>query len=355
MATPLTAILDAGPSSASSFTFNSDGSFDYTPNTGYVGTDSFTYHVNDGLADSNTATVTIDVTNNAPYTMDDGFTTLHDVTISDDGSGVLGNDWDDDGDPITAALDAGTSNGTLTYFNSDGSFEYVPNTGFVGTDSFTYHVNDGLVDSDPATVTIDVTNNAPYTMDDGFTTLHDVTISDDGSGVLGNDWDDDGDPITAALDAGTSNGTLTYFNSDGSFEYVPNTGFVGTDSFTYHVNDGLVDSNIATVTIDVTNNAPYTMDDGFTTLHDVTLSDDGSGVLGNDWDDDGDPITAALDAGPSDGTLTYFNSDGSFEYVPEAGFVGTDSFIYHVNDGLIDSDPATVTIDVYNNCALCDG
>ena len=180
-------------------------------------------------------------------------------------------------------------------------------------------------------------------MDDGFTTLHDVTLSDDGSGVLGNDWDDDGDPITAALDAGPSDGTLTYFNSDGSFEYVPEAGFVGTDSFTYHINDGLVDSDPATITIDVTDQQPVAVDDEFFILTDTILDDSD---IGNDFDDDADALTAVLVTGPAHGTFTYFNSDGTFEYVPDADWAGIDSFTYYVNDGVENSDPATDDIKV---------
>ena len=78
-------------------------------------------------------------------------------------------------------------------------------------------------------------------------------------GVLSNDSDDDGDEITAVLDNDVLSGTLT-LNTDGSFTYTPDTNFVGTDSFTYHANDGTDDSNIVTVTITVTAN-PIT---GFT-------------------------------------------------------------------------------------------
>ena len=348
------ATLDTGPTNGTLTYFNPDGSFEYVPNAAWVGTDSFTYHVNDGLVDSNIATVTIDVTNQAPVANDDYYSTLHDQTITEFAPGVVGNDWDNDGDDIynSATLDTGPTNGTLTYFNPDGSFEYVPNTHWTGTDTFTYHVNDGLVDSNIATVTIDVTNQAPVANDDFYSTLHDQTITEFAPGVVGNDWDNDGDDIynSATLDTGPTNGTLTYFNPDGSFEYVPNAAWVGTDSFTYHVNDGLVDSNIATVTIDVTNQAPVANDDYYSTLHDQTITEFAPGVVGNDWDNDGDDIynSATLDTGPTNGTLTYFNPDGSFEYVPNAAWVGTDSFTYHVNDGLADSNIATVTIDVTN-------
>ena len=69
--------------------------------------------------------------------------------------------------------------------------------------------------------------------------------------VLANDSDPEGSALTAILVSGPSNGTLT-LNSDGTFNYAPNAGFSGTDSFTYKANDGILDSNVATVTITVT-------------------------------------------------------------------------------------------------------
>jgi VCBS repeat-containing protein len=68
-------------------------------------------------------------------------------------------------------------------------------------------------------------------------------------------------------------------------------------------------------------------------------------VLGNDTDPDGDPLTAALESGPSHGTVT-LNADGSFDYTPDADFNGTDTFTYKANDGTADSNIATVTITV---------
>jgi len=68
--------------------------------------------------------------------------------------------------------------------------------------------------------------------------------------VLGNDTDADLDPLTAVLNVGPTNGTLT-LNPNGSFTYTPNPGFSGLDAFTYHANDGSADSNVVTVAIDV--------------------------------------------------------------------------------------------------------
>ena len=91
---------------------------------------------------------------------------------------------------------------------------------------------------------------APVALPDAYATDEDTTLKVAAPGVLGNDSDTDGDPLTAVLDTATSDGTLT-LNSDGSFDYDPDPDFNGSDSFTYHANDGSDDSNTATVTITV--------------------------------------------------------------------------------------------------------
>ncbi len=239
---PVTAMLVDDVTNGT-LTFNADGSFDYTPNAGYVGNDSFTYKLSDGLTDSNTSTVTINVLNNAPSASDDSYMVTHDQTLNEAAPGVIGNDsGDTDGDPVTAILVDDVANGTLT-FNADGSFDYTPNGGYVGNDRFTYKLNDGLADSNTSTVTINVLNNAPSASDDSYMVTHDQTLSEAAPGVIGNDsGDTDGDPVTAILVDDVTNGTLT-FNADGSFNYTPNAGYVGSDSFTYKLNDGLADSN----------------------------------------------------------------------------------------------------------------
>ena len=81
-------------------TLNADGSFTYTPDANFNGTDSFTYKANDGTADSNTATVTITVTavNDAPVAANDTYTTNEDTPLTVTAPDVLANDTDVDGD-----------------------------------------------------------------------------------------------------------------------------------------------------------------------------------------------------------------------------------------------------------------
>src|SRR5438445_11073627 len=92
-------------------------------------------------------------------------------------------------------------------------------------------------------------------------------------GVLGNDTDAEGDALTASLVSGPTHGTLT-FNGDGSFTYVPEANYNGTDSFTYKANDGVADSTVTTVTLTISgvNDPPVANDDSYTTNEDTTLT-----------------------------------------------------------------------------------
>src|SRR5213075_1623130 len=334
----------------------------------YNGPDSFTYKANDGLADSPTnATVNITVTpvNDPPGTSgaivaDDAYTTPEDTTLTVSAPGVLANDGDVDGDPITAILVDSPAHGTLG-LNSDGSFTYTPALNYNGPDSFTYKANDGQADSPTnATVSITVTpvNDPPGTSggivaDDAYTTPEDTTLTVVAPGVLANDTDIDGDPITAILVDSPAHGTLG-LNSDGSFTYTPALNYNGPDTFTYKANDGQADSPTnATVSITVTpvNDPPGTSggivaDDSYTTPEDTTLMVTAPGVLANDTDVDADPLTAILVSSPAHGTLN-LNSDGSFTYSPALNYNGPDSFTYKANDGQADSPTnATVSITV---------
>lgn len=94
--------------------------------------------------------------NDAPVAVDDTYTTSEDTPLTVVVPGVLGNDTDVEGDTLTAGLVSGPAHGTLTLY-ADGSFIYTPDTGWLGTDSFTYAASDGTANSNPATVTLTVT------------------------------------------------------------------------------------------------------------------------------------------------------------------------------------------------------
>ncbi|MCS7159791.1 MAG: Ig-like domain-containing protein, partial [Gemmatales bacterium] len=202
--------------------------------------------------------------------------------------------------------------------------------------SFTFTWTDGLSPGNPATVWINVYNNAPVASDAYYTILHDTELTGQLYG-----YDPDGDAITAQLVSGPSHGSLT-FDANGTFTYTPNQRFVGSDSFTFTWTDGLSPGDTATVWINVYNNAPVASDAYYTILHDTELT---GHVYG--YDPDGDPMTCQLLRLPLHGRLS-LNADGSFTYLPDEGYVGQDSFEYAWHDGLILGSPALVTIHVEN-------
>lgn len=345
----LTAVLVAGPSHGT-LTLNANGSFNYSPNANYNGPDSFTYKVNDGVADSSIVTVSLTITpvNTAPVAFADSYTTAEDTLLSIAANGILANDTDADSDALTAVLVAGPSHGRLT-LSSNGSFAYSPDANFNGPDSFTYQASDGTLDSAVTTVNLTVTavNDAPVASGEVYSTAEDVLLAVMAGGVLSNDIDADGNALRAILVTPPSHGTLT-LNADGSFVYFPISNYNGPDSFAYRANDGLTDSNPVTVDITVTpaNDAPVGINDGYQTNQGVALTVPATtGVLANDRDVDGDTLSAAVTTNPANGVVA-FNSNGSFTYTPRAGFSGIDSFVYLASDGLLNSNLVTVTIDV---------
>ena len=108
----------------------------------------------------------------------------------------------------------------------------------------------------------------------GYRINEDTTLNASLPGVLSNDFDADSDPLQALLVTGPSNAASFTLNPDGSFSYTPIANFNGTDSFTYRVNDGTVNSNIATVTIlvDPVNDAPVVDLNGVGAGQDVTTA-----------------------------------------------------------------------------------
>lgn len=335
---------------------SSDGTLTFTPAANAYGAATVTVraHDNGGTAnggtdtsDNQSFTIVVTPVNDAPLGADDSYETLEDTTLSISARGVLANDTDMEGDPLTVALLSGPSHGSL-FLNADGSFLYSPSANFTGTDSFTYRANDGAADSNIVTVSILVTpvNNAPVAMGDYFSTQEDTVMSIAASGLLTNDMDVESDPLSAILVSGPSHGTLA-LSLDGSFSYSPHTNFAGEDSFIYKANDGTADSNEVTVNLTVTptNDIPTAKGDTYSTPEDTALSIAASGVLANDVDVESDPLTAILVSGPNNGTLS-LNADGSFSYTPSANFNGVDSFTYKANDGAADSNEVTVTIDV---------
>jgi VCBS repeat-containing protein len=256
----LTAVLVTGPTQGT-LALATDGAYRYTPEAGYGGTDTFTYAAHDGTAASLPATVTITVTevNRPPTGSADTYSGTEDEPLAVAAPGVLANDTDPDGDALSAVLVTGPAHGQLD-LAADGSFTYTPEPEFHGADSFTYTAGDGSTDSEPVTVTIEVVavNHPPVAGAEAYATGAGESLVVAAPGVLGNDSDPDGDELTAVLLSDTAHGELE-LAGDGSFTYTPGDGFSGVDTFTYKANDGITDSQVVTVTLQVTPPTGHTL------------------------------------------------------------------------------------------------
>jgi VCBS repeat-containing protein len=245
----LTAIKLTNPQHGT-LNLNSNGSFVYTPTPGFTGNDSFTYKANDGALDSNVATVSITVNpfNTPPQATADNYSTAEDTTLNVPPPGVLGNDTDPEDNLLTAHLVQGPSQGILNLY-PDGSFSYIPDTNVNGEVSFSYKANDGQEDSNIATVNLTITpvNDAPHAENQAITTEEDTPKV-----IVLSAFDEEDDPLTFSVIDKPRHGTLS--GDTPNLLYTPLPGYHGLDSLTFRVNDGTTNSNIATVSITVTDN-----------------------------------------------------------------------------------------------------
>ncbi len=303
----------------------------YTPDSGYYGSDSFSFTVSDGSLTSSPAVVSISVNeiNDAPDADDQDVTTAEDTPV-----GITLTGSDPDGDPLSFVVLTQPSHGALS--GSAPNLTYTPDADFNGSDSFTFKVNDGLLDSDPATVDITVTpvNDAPVADPQSVSTDEDtpLAITLTGSDVENN-------LLTFTVETQPTHGTLSGTAPD--LTYTPDANYNGSDSFTFKVNDGLLDSDPATVDITVTpvNDAPLADPQSVSTDEDTsaTITLTGSDV-------ENSLLTYTVEAQPSHGSLS--GTGSNLTYTPDANFNGSDSFTFTVNDGEIDSAPATVSVTV---------
>ena len=195
------------------------------------------------LTNNVTPPVTTLITNRPPTAADDVRSTVKNVAIT---IPVLTNDSDPDGDALTI-VSVSPTNGAANIVGTNVVF--TPTLNFIGTAFIGYTITDGFGGTSSALITVTVTNRAPVannlTTNTTFNTAKTLTLT--GS-------DADGDALTFIIVGSPSGGTLSGVNTNtGVVTYTPTNIFTGTDSFTFRVNDGTVDSALATVTINVGN------------------------------------------------------------------------------------------------------
>jgi VCBS repeat-containing protein len=303
----------------------------YTPAANYSGADNFTFRVNDGATNSTAATVAITVTaaNDAPVANAQSVTATEDTAKAITLTGS-----DAEGSALTYAIITAPAHGTLT--GTVPNVTYTPAANYNGADSFTFRVNDGTNNSAAATVSITVSaaNDVPVAGAQSVTAAEDTAKS-----VTLTGSDIDGDALTYAIVTSPAHGTLA--GTAPNVTYTPAANYNGADSFTFRVSDGATNSAAATVsiTVNTANDAPAASAQSVATTEDaarlITLT--GS-------DPEGSALTFAIVSSPAHGTLS--GSAPNVTYQPAANYYGPDSFAFRVNDGVSNSAPATVAINV---------
>ncbi|MBP7402951.1 MAG: tandem-95 repeat protein, partial [Clostridia bacterium] len=232
----------------------------------------------------------------------------------------------------------------------------IPWTSYGGITSFgaldLYANNSSAVFYDDLSLTR-IVNHAPLAVDDAVSTPEDTPVNID---VLANDTDADGDLLTVSAVTAPLHGSAV-IQPDQTVTYTPDPDWSGaTDSFIYFIADeaGAASAADVYVTVTAVNDPPVAAPDAYTAAENTLLTVPASGVLGNDTDTEGDPLTAVLTEDALHGTLT-LSPDGSFTYLPDADWWGTDVFSYNAHDGGLDSAPVDVTITVMPRSLLTNG
>ncbi|WP_455375375.1 cadherin-like domain-containing protein [Kaarinaea lacus] len=282
-----------------------------------------------------------DGNNRPPIAVNDLFTTVTNVTITT--GNVLLNDSDADNDTLgVATFSASSANGGRIVNNLNGTFNYQPPNGFVGTDSFNYSITDGRGGSDQAVVTITITaNNGPVAVDDEVKTNQNTPVAI--NNLLANDVSPGNQLTIISTDSISQNGGTVQLGLNNIVTYTPPDDFTGIDRFIYTVTDG---TSVATGQVEVDINAqPVAVSDAVYTYVDTTANT--GNVLTNDIDTNGDRLTIiSSDVSSVQAGSVSYNGDGTFTYEPPNGFEGNDSFDYIVSDGRGGAATATVFVAV---------
>ncbi|PYR72641.1 MAG: hypothetical protein DMF87_27575 [Acidobacteria bacterium] len=319
---------------------NANGTISYTPDANFNGADAFTYTLEDGGGHSATArvSVTVAAVNDSPAALGDAGTTAEDTALS---ISVLANDTDVDGDSLSISGVGSPGHGSALA-HADGTITYMPASNYVGTDSFIYTVSDGHGGTATASVSLTVTpvNDAPVAAADSYTATEDTMLTVAAPGVQSNDADVDGDSLTTVLVQGPTHGTLT-LSAAGGFTYTPAPNVSGVDTFTYKVTDGIADSAPVVVTIAVqpVNDVPSAVAKSLIARQNVVLP-----IVLTGTDADGDALSYQVTTAPAHGTLS--GTTPNLLYMPNAGYAGMDSFTFVADDGIANSAPATVQLQV---------
>ncbi len=229
----------------------------------------------------------------------------------------------------------------LAAANPDGTVSYTPPPGFSGTDVVTYTVSDGAgcYGTGVITVTVLAVPRPPNAIDDLVAGTEDTPMT---IAVAANDYDLSGSPITVTAVSQPAHGQ-TSLNPNGTVAYTPTLDFYGIDQLSYTIVNarGLTGLGTAYVVIANVNDPPVARNDLALVMEDTPTI---IPVTANDTDPDGDLLTVTPGQ-PSHGMVTV-TPLGTLWYRPVANYNGTDVMTYTVNDGHGGMATAVVSINI---------
>lgn len=266
------------------------------------------------------------------------------ITISEERStSIILEGSDADGDAISFSIVDDPQHGKLSELNPlMGTVTYHPSRDYHGRDSFSFKVNDGNEDSEPATVTIDIAsvNDSPNA---DYVTVETKEDSEVRINLTGSD--DESPAVSFSVNSDPGHGNLSDITSTGSnsaeITYTPKPDYNGKDSFEISVSDSSGDNDTAKVDITVipVNDAPVAASGEIKTRKGEFVS---FSITASDVD--GDKLSYVIIANPSHGALS--GTAPNLEYTPSINYHGSDEFTFKVNDGTVDSNTARVAITI---------
>ena len=344
-------IIDIGQPSHGTIQLNPDQTLTYMPKVDFQGTDHFTYTIDyqntrrgnleekttEVVTTVQTFTVVVNPEEGLIVGEDDSIRTEEDLSVT---SAVLKNDQNNGSESGVSVLGVSGGEG-LVMINEDNTISYSPAANANGHDSFSYIVGDGKLGADTVVVsaTINAVNDAPHAVRDMESTEEDTPVT---INVLSNDNDLDGDSISLKSVTQGSHGNVT-INPDQTLSYTPKANFNGTDTFAYTIQDMITATDVAVVTISVSE-----VDDAPDAGTDLVMTEQGTPIkiqlLENDIDVEGNPLTITTITLANKGSVIVHN-DGYVTYIPNPDYIGVDTFTYTVTDGHLSSS-ANVIITI---------
>src|SRR5581483_3689469 len=277
----------------------------FTPATNFLGSATVGYTITDGFGGTNSALITINVTNRSPVAVNDSSSTAKNVPVT---IAALANDSDPDNDSL-AIVSVNPTNGTASIVGSNVLF--TPATNFLGSATVGYTITDGFGGTNSALITINVTNRSPVAVNDSSSTAKNVPVT---IAALANDSDPDNDSL-AIVSVNPTNGTASIVGPNVLF--TPATNFLGSATVGYTIIDGFGGTNSALITINVTNRPPVAVDDASSTAKNVPVT---IAALANDSDPDSDSLTI-ISVNPTNGTAGIVGPNVLF--TPATNFLGS--------------------------------